>query len=113
MRANTIKAIFGIAVASLTIGGCYHYQYGTREWVTVTVTDKERVTTRSGETITSVYLIFSGEGETFECSDNLFQGKFNSSDVYGKMERGGRYECLVNGCRIPFLSHYRNILEVR
>lgn len=57
------------------------------------------------------YLIFTG-GETFENSDTIFYLKFNSSDIYGQLNNGFKYNLKVNGWRIPFLSMYRNILKI-
>jgi hypothetical protein len=76
--------------------------------VEFTVKDKERI--HSGNT--SYYLIYT-DIETFKCTDNLFYGKWNSSDMYGSLERGKRYKAQVIGWRIPFLSMYRNIVKMK
>ena len=77
----------------------------TQETVTVKVTEKERI--RDGE---DKYLIWT-EGEVFENTDSMVLGKFNSSDIYGKIQENETYECKVYGWRIPFLSMYRNIID--
>ena len=49
-------------------------------------------------------------GDTiYEITDLLFKGKFNSSDIYGALEVGKKYEIETTGYRIPFLSDYQNI----
>ena len=80
---------------------------------TVTVTDKERVV--DGDS--SYYLVFTenenGEVLVFENEDNVFRGKFDSSNVQGELKIGSTYDIVVVGYRVPFLSMYQNIIEVR
>lgn len=82
--------------------------YSSEEQIEVIVNDKERV---SDGDKSSRYLVFA-EGETFECTDEVLKGKFNSSDIYGMLKSGKRYQFKVIGFRVPFLSWYRNILSV-
>ena len=79
---------------------------------TVTVTDKERVVGNAS----SYYLIFTedqnGEVLVFENTDNIFRGKFDSSNIQGELKIGSTYNITVVGYRIPFLSMYQNIIEI-
>ena len=100
-----------IALFALVIFGQMFMVNNTSTIVVTTVTDKERVTYQSGETIESKYLIFT-EAETFECTDQFVVGKFNSSDVYGSIKEGQKYKFTVYGVRVPFMSMYRNIVNV-
>lgn len=100
-----MKKILVVLMILLSLSSC---QLIYNDTVIVTVTGKERV--QSGDT--SKYLIFT-EGETFENTDFLFGGKFNSSDIYGKIEIGSKYRISVGGKRIPILSMYRNIHSIR
>jgi len=79
--------------------------YGTMDHITATVTKTERVT--SGDS--SYYLIYT-EGETFKNTDNILLGKFDSSDLYGKIHPG-KYDLKVVGWRIKWLSTYRNVIS--
>lgn len=88
----------------------YYASHGTIEVVTATVTDKERITTGSGENMESKYLVFTNR-ETFENTDSLWHGKFNSSDLQGRLKVGETYRFKVYGWRIGFMSSYRNIIE--
>jgi hypothetical protein len=82
-----------------------------RDTVTnVVVTDKERITTGSGDATSSKYLIFT-PNEVFENTDSILMFKFNSSDVYGSIQRGQTCTFEVVGWRVPFLSWYRNIAK--
>ena len=77
--------------------------------VTVTVTDKAvKNDGNSGK-----YLIFTedknGNIATFEITDSLMAGRFNSSDVYAAIKVGETYTFTVGGSRNEFLSWYPNI----
>lgn len=85
---------------------------------TVTITDKERVTTQSDkDNISSKYLIYgedkNGKTYVFEDTDTLFRWKFNSSDVYGTLKEGKTYELTVIGFRIHILNWYENIVDFK
>lgn len=83
------------------------------EDLVVKVTDKERIVeTNSDGKTKSKYLIFT-DHETFENTDTILFGKFNSSDLYGSIEIGKTYEMTVVGWRVPFLSMYRNVIKVQ
>lgn len=85
---------------------------------TVTIADKERVTTpvTKGQTY-SKYLIYgedeNGKTYVFEDTDTLFRWKFNSSDVYGALKEGETYELTVIGFRVHILNWYENIVDFK
>lgn len=84
--------------------------YVNKNTYEIKVTEKE--TKNSQES--SKYLIFGideeGNEKVFENTDALFARKFNSSDLYAKIEDGKTYEVKTIGYRIPFLSKYENIM---
>ena len=85
---------------------------------TVTITDKERVTTQVAEGQTdSKYLIYgedeNGKTYVFEDTDTLFRWKFNSSDVYGALKEGDTYELTVIGFRVHIFNWYENIIDFK
>lgn len=90
-----VLAGFGLAFAS----------YSSVTEVTTVVTDKERVCETKGD---CRYLIFTEAG-TFENTDSLFMGKFNSSDVQGSINVGSEYDIVARGWRIGLLSSYPNV----
>lgn len=114
MRHSRGKGVLiaGGALLTAVFGANALYVYGTGDQVTFTVTDKERIVESAGETTTSKYLVFT-DSETFENTDSLLRLKFNSSDVQGQLQEGKTYEAEVYGWRIPFLSSYRNIVNVK
>ena len=81
--------------------------YSTDETVTITVKDKERVVTYK----TSKYLVFTDKG-VYENTDTVWYWKWDSSDVYNALEVGKTYQVKVYGFRVPFLSWYKNIVEL-
>lgn len=95
------------------VGGCNAMiALGTTETVTADITSVERVTTGSGDSISSKYLVYTNT-ETFKNSDTMWHGKWNSSDLHGKLKSApGRYKLFVYGWRLPFFSTYRNIIKV-
>lgn len=85
---------------------------------TITITDKERVTTQSDkDNISSKYIIYgedeNGKTYVFEDTDTLFRGKFNSSDVYGALKEGETYELTVIGFRVHIFNWYENIIDFK
>lgn len=63
------------------------------------------------------YLIFveiKGEDEVqvFEITDNLIEGKLNSSTIYGNIKIGETYTFTIKGSRNEMLSWYPNISKV-
>jgi hypothetical protein len=83
----------------------------TKEVVSVKVVHKERVAYGSGKNTSHKYLVYT-DTETFECTDILVKGKFNSSDIYGKMRIDSTYTINVYGYRLPYFSYYRNIISI-
>ena len=83
---------------------------------TVTITDKERVIQGSGDSTTSKYLVYAdgenGESLVFENTDCIIRGKWNSSNIQGKLKAGHTYKITVVGYRVPFMSWYQNIIKV-
>lgn len=79
--------------------------------VEITITDKERVTTGTGQNISSKFLVYA-EGEVFQNTDSYLFLKFNSADLQNTLEIGETYVVTVAGWRIPFLSMFRNIISI-
>lgn len=106
--ALVVIAIIAIPVISFSNDHAY----------TVTITDKERVTTQVAEGQTnSKYLIYgedeNGKTYVFEDTDTLFRWKFNSSDVFGVLKEGETYELTVIGFRVHIFNWYENIIDFK
>jgi len=100
-----------VAVLILVLGVKLYGNYGTSEYVDVVVKDKERVCEGSGSMMSCRYLIFT-DSEVFENVDSWWHFKFNSSDIYAKLNKGKKAKIKVYGYRVPFLSWYRNITKI-
>jgi hypothetical protein len=99
-----------LVVGVVAVGGGYF----DRETINTVVFDKERVCDSDGNGgIDCTYLIFTENG-TFAISDALVgHVRFNSSDVYGRVRPCHNYEITSYGWRLPALSTYPNITEIR
>ena len=97
---------FGIFLLFL-FGGYIVYPLTTEDKTQFTVKRLERV--NNGDS--SYYLVFTKQGEVLSNTDSLVHGKFNSSTIYGELEKGNKYKANVYGWRVPFLSMYRNIIS--
>ncbi len=84
------------------------YRYSTARDVTITVIDKQYVKKSN----TGYYLIFTKHHDVFKNVDSWVNLKFNSSSIYGKLEKGKTYRVHVYGWRIGFFSLYPNIVSV-
>jgi len=98
-----VFCIFSIII--LLVSGAL-YQHLTSDVAIIKVASKERVQDKDS----SKYLVFT-EKEVFENTDALFRLKFDSSDLYAKLNEGGKYTCDVYGWRISFFSMYRNLVS--
>jgi hypothetical protein len=96
----------------VVIGSCLLYTHGTAEIITIQIENKERISTGSGDSLDHKYLVFCKD-ETFENTDSLYMLKWSSSDLQNDLKDGQEYQVLVYGWRIPFLSWYRNIVEIQ
>ena len=105
--ASWVLGIF-IAMSALVIYPAALYKSDTT--VTATVLKTERVAYGSGDSLRHKYLIFT-DTETFQCTDSLLFGKFNSSDIYGRIHPNQTYTFRVVGWRWHFGSWYRNVIE--
>lgn len=97
-------------IAVVAVGGGLVYN-STKSSMTCTVESKERTThVRDGES-TQQKLVYTKDCGTLTVDDSLFQGSFNSADLYGQLQEGQKYDFEVIGWRNGFLSQFPNILE--
>ena len=110
-----ITVIFIIAIVIVLGVGIYRpfNKVSDMRDVTVTVTDK----TVKNDGDDGKYLIFTedkdGNIATFEITDSLIAGRFNSSDVYAAIKVDNTYTFTVGGSRNEFMSWYPNIYEYK
>lgn len=113
-----LTAITAIALVVIAVIAFPVMNFSNDHTYTVTITDKERVTTQfAKDNIDSKYLIYgedeNGKTYVFENTDTLFRGKFNSSDVFGALKEGETYELTVVGFRVHIFNWYENIIDFK
>lgn len=115
LKEHMSNVIVIVILAFLIIGVGALFNYNDTDY-TITITDKERVTKKNGDSVSSKYLIFgddeSGNSLVFENTDTIFRMKFDSSNIQGQLKEGNRYKVTVVGYRVPIFSMYQNIIEV-
>lgn len=75
-----------------------------------TVTDKDRTRDNEGGSDMRIYTENCG---TLRVGDNIARGTFDSSDLYAQIEKGHTYDFKATGWRIPIISHFPKIYEVK
>jgi len=111
-----LKYAFVAFVVLLVFGAIFatpFYVYLTGGSEEITVQNKERVCNRTENGNNCRYLIWTEENGVYQNTDTLLRLKFNSSNVYGKFKTGETYKIDYYGWRIPFLSWYPNIYNVK
>lgn len=80
--------------------------YSNEKVIEITIKDKY-VKGQEGR-----YFIVDTDNNTYIIADLLLKNKFNSSDLYSKLEIGNKYKVETTGMRIHFLSKYQNINKI-
>lgn len=91
------------------------YQWLTARTVEAALIKDKQISTESKTsdgTVVSTYLIYTDQG-VYRNDDAVWRLKFDSSDVYGALDVGTRYDLKVYGWRIPILSRYPNIVSIK
>jgi len=115
MKPVGISILGLVAVGLLIIGSCaveYYIGFTGETTVKDTVIGKERVTKYTNGQQDSYYVVY-GQNSTYQITDSWLKGRFNSSDIYGHIQKDTTYEFHVIGKRVPILSHYQNIIDYR
>lgn len=83
-------------------------EYGNNQTIEITIKDKF---IKNGED-SGKYLIVDTNNNTYQITDLMFKGKFNSTDIYNALEIGKTYKVETSGKRIHFFSMYPNINKI-
>ena len=110
-KTSQLLGTFYIFLIAIFLFGYPTAYYLSSETIEITIKDKERITTGTGEDITGKFILYS-ENEVFENTDSWLFLKFNSADYQNKLEVGKTYKVKVAGWRVPFLSMYRNVVGI-
>lgn len=83
-------------------------KYADNQAIEITIKDKYvKSGSKSGQ-----YLIVDSNNNTYQVTDLLFKGKFNSTDIYNQLEIGKTYRVEISGKRIHIFSWYQNINKI-
>lgn len=111
------KGFVGILICVIIIGLIiglfvwdYKITYGNVQNLEITVKDK--YIKRSGSE-KDKYLIVDTDGNTYQITDLGFKGKWNSTDLYNKLDIGKTYKIETSGIRSGFMSLYPNINKIK
>jgi hypothetical protein len=110
-RRLRLTLIVAVILSPCFLYGCSYRRSAVQ--VTFTVDRRERVTTGSGDSVQSYYLVWSREGEVFAVVDSWVFWRWDSADRYGKLHEGSQITAKVAGWRVPFLTMYRNVIDVQ
>ena len=96
--------IFIVGILILNAGPLM-YNYGNARQLEMVVQDKYIKD--------NMYYVADDEGNAYKITDLPLLFKWDSTDIYNSLEIGEEYEIETTGFRIPFLSEYPNINEVK
>ena len=106
---EVIVGILGLFVVALIGGGVIYYIAYSTTYSEDSIVISEKWVDVSGSS--GKYLLSSQTGEVFTIKDSLLNGRWDSSNMYARLQPGMTCHIRACGWRFPFLSDYRNILE--
>ena len=60
----------------------------------------------------AIYLIVDENNNVYCIADSLYPWRYDSSNVYARIQIGHTYHCELYGWRIPFLSWWQNAMNI-
>lgn len=94
-----------VAALALAMTACSYVNVTTKQ---CKVTDKESISNKEGHQ----YRLYTTCG-TLVVEDQLTRLNFSSADIYGGIEVGKTYNIVTGGFRIPFLSMFPSVVEIK
>ena len=108
-----IGVVFFIVISVVCISGIRYLsdsQIRSEEDVVVESKLAQQLISKNGTTYR--YLIKTDKG-TFRSEENMFAGKFESTDTYMKLKEGHKYHLKLVGYGKGIITDYKNILELK
>lgn len=100
----TLILILGLGFMFSFVG----IEYSNNQVIEITIKDKYiKSGSKSGK-----YLVVDTNNNTYQITDLMFKGKFNSTDIYNSLEIGKTYKVETSGKRIHIFSWYQNINKI-
>lgn len=100
-----VKVLIALALSVLVLTGCSAMN---QRDITCTVIGKESVPNGDSG---NQYRVYTEQCDTLVVEDTISKGRFDSADVYARIEVGKTYLFHVGGYRQGFLSMFPNILN--
>lgn len=102
------KIFLSFIIIVLIIGWGYFYfeKYLTEKEIQITVTNSAKYGDVPGK-----YFIFT-DHEVFLDENNSWQDKDNADELFSQLKKGETYKVRVVGQHIPYISEFRNIIEI-
>lgn len=102
------KIFFSFVIILLIIWWGYFYfeRYITETEIEITVINSEKYGDEPGK-----YFIFTPH-EVFLNENNSWQDKYNADELFKQLQKGEKYKVKVVGNYIPYISEFRNIIEI-
>lgn len=99
-----------VLIAILMIGGfaIYNIMYVFHSGEE-TIIIKDKWVKQNGDS--GKYLVSSTNGQVFEITDSIVHKRFDSSNLYARLEAGQRCKIKTQGWRFGYLSDYKNIIN--
>lgn len=111
---KTVHYLFLVVFVCVILGSIYvaSLHYISTEQIEFVVYQKY-IKPGSSDGESNKYMIVTSD-EVFTNRDDLFRGKFNSSDVQAQLTPDSTtvYSATATGKRIPILSKYRNLVNI-
>lgn len=109
---NSIKVfIYSVFLVIISIFLIWYIAIPYQNPTVITITVQEKYVKNSKGL--GKYMIIDTNNNTYEITDLIFKGKFNSSDLYAGLKEGETYEVEITGSRIEWLSCYKNINVIK
>lgn len=86
-------------------------QYSNEQTREITVKDK--YIKNNGNKSSDKYLVVDTNNNTYEITDLILKGKWDSTDIYNQLDINHKYLIKTTGNRIHWLSKYPNINEIQ
>ena len=106
MTNKKVSIGFIVIIICLIYGYLFFERFLTEKEITINITNSEKFGDEEGS-----YLIFTPD-EVFENENNYYHDKHNATEVFNKLQKGRTYKVKVCSFYLPFIPHFRNIIEV-
>ena len=95
----------------LAIGLSGFFYFASDREATITVLGKSEITRKVSKSLSRIPVVQTEDG-LYEISPSLVFRSFGVGKINARLREGETYRVRIAGWHLPFLSRYRNILEI-